>query len=308
MPLDLQTTKPSKRHRLRTSSLPSPQPGLMLNDQSSQPIKSTVPTSAPLFADSIPPKSSKDDPPSFSQVTLTIDPTWSLIRPVTQPLDRSIPLYAISTGLNEDQCRVTTIQRLYHKFSDSSGIPCKGDNVKSTALPVYDIRLGRTRCELKPLLESATYPDLVHAEKNTGHGIVAWDFDILVEKTDEDREANTKNELVRGKTTIITRHIYRAESIPGDEGLVEWTDRNDLIVAYGLQSKRKKNYKMRTQSEATFDNVEVVEWELWGERRLKRRGRRSSQDTGDESNSSTKFQIPTLKIVEPLERSMLEYV
>jgi hypothetical protein len=126
--------------------------------------------SSTFFDDSALPEYSIDqkdtDAPSFSQVVLTLDPTWSFIQPVTNPSNQAIPLYAISTDLNEDRSHITIIQRLYHKFSDTPSPSSKGARVKRTALPVYEIGPGRTECELKPLLESASYLELVHAERN----------------------------------------------------------------------------------------------------------------------------------------------
>jgi hypothetical protein len=114
--------------------------------------------SSTFFDDSALPDYSIDqkdtDAPSFSQVVLTLDPTWSFIEPVTNLSNQAIPLYAISTDLNEDRSHITTIQRLYHRFSDTPSPSSKGARVKRTALPVYEIGPGRTRCELKPLLES----------------------------------------------------------------------------------------------------------------------------------------------------------
>lgn len=69
--------------------------------------------STTFFDDSALPECSIDqkdtDAPSFSQVILTLDPTWSFIQPVTNPSNQAIPLYAISTDLNEDRSHITTI-------------------------------------------------------------------------------------------------------------------------------------------------------------------------------------------------------
>jgi hypothetical protein len=46
----------------------------------------------------------------------------------------------------------------------------------------------------------ATYLELVHAERNMERGAAKREIKVLIEKTGEDAEANTKNELVRGNT------------------------------------------------------------------------------------------------------------
>ena len=306
MPLEPKICEASKRHPSRTASLPLPPPC------QTHPINFASSASLTLFTDSVPPEYSKYqediDPPSFSQAVLTIDPTWSFIQPVTSPSDESIPLYAISTGLNEDRNHIRTIQRLYHKFSDSPGSSSKGAKAKSTALPVYDIGPGRTRCELKPLLESANYSGLVHAEKHKGHGVVMWEFNVLVERTQEDQEATTKNELVRGKTEIITRRVFLAQSKLGDEGAVEWIDEDDVVVAYGLQLGRKRRPNMRSKSEAVAEYVEVIDRSLVRERSPKEKGKSSKMTTESDDGSKLHMELPmpSLNVVKPLERNKME--
>lgn len=172
---------------------------------------------------------------------------------------------------------------------------------------MYDIGPGRTRCELKPLLESANYLEVVRAEKNTGHDAVTWEFNVLIERTEEDQEANTKNELVRGKTVIITKPIFRAQSKLGNERAVEWIDEHDVVIAYGLQLESKRKPNTRTKSEAAAEYVEVIDRYLVRQRSPKERGR-SSQTTTDRDNGSRLYielPLPSLNIVKPLERNKM---
>lgn len=258
----------------RSASLPLPQPCPSLHTPAHQHKHFRASASSTFFDDSVLPEYSIDqkdtDAPSFSQVVLTLDPTWSFIQPVTNPSNQAIPLYAISTDLNEDRSHITTIQRLYHKFSDTPSPSSKGARVKRTSLPVYEIGPGRTRCELKPLLESASYLELVHAERNMDRGAARWEIKVLIEKTGEDAEANTKNELVRGKTETITRRKYRTQSTLGDEGAIEWIDRNDEVVAYQLQLVKERKEEIRMKSEAAADLLEGLT-EALRERGVRRR-------------------------------------
>jgi hypothetical protein len=305
----------SQKHPSRTASLPLPLPCYPPETQPRQhkhPASSASPT---IFDESTPPEYTLEneiiEPPTFSQVILTLDPTRSLIQPITNPSEDAIPLYSISTKLDEGRRHVTTIQRLYHKPSDSPISSSKEAKIKTTPLPVYEIGPGRTRCELRSLLESASCLKLVHAERNITHSTLQWEFNIRTEKAGVDRNANTKNELVMGKTEKITRHMYRAQSVLGTEDAVEWVGRNNEVVAYEQQVAKRRKPKLRTKSEATAEYSETIDLRQMSER-SPRRGKRASagfsESYGEILLPTVLLPMPTLKIVKSLERNEMEYV
>ena len=89
-----------------------------------------------------------------------------------------------------------------------------------------------------------------------------------------DRETSTKNGLDKGKTEIFTRHIYRTQSVSGDEVAVEWMNENGEMVAYGQKVvKKKRETKVRTKSENSAQYSEGISLERRKERtRGKQRG------------------------------------
>jgi hypothetical protein len=173
---------------------------------------------------------------------------------------------------------------------------------------VYEIGPGRTRCELKPLRESASYLELVHVERNMERGAAMWEIKVLIEKSGEDAEANTKNELVRGKTETITRRKYRTQSTLGDEGAIEWIDRNDEVVAYQLQLVKERKEKIRMKSEAAADFAGGIDRSLKRERSPSKTRRVSQAITDGNGRRMLLLELPmpTLKIVKPLERNEME--
>jgi hypothetical protein len=118
-------------------------------------------TSATLFDASAPPdyeefpSESQDvaPPPSFSEVSLTLDPSGSFLQPLSSTSNSSsnnpVPLYSLSSSFFDRLAPIITINPLYHGIS--------GDRIKETALPVYEFQEFLFKFRLQPLLESASY-------------------------------------------------------------------------------------------------------------------------------------------------------
>lgn len=179
---------------------------------------------------------------------------------------------------------------------------------KSTALAVYAIGAGKSRCELRPLLESANYLNVIYAEKMNNNGDLTWEFKGLIERTSEDKDANTKNELVRGKTDIITKSIYRMKSTRGDKISTQWIDENEMIIAHGYGGKRTKITAAGRQSETSTAHVQPLDWSLATEKSMNRKGRSSQafDNVDDEEMITSGLLMPTLTVVKPLDGNKME--
>lgn len=66
---------------------------------------------------------------------------------------------------------------------------------------MYEIGPGRRRCELKPLCDLSRFG--TRRKKYRYEIFSCENLNIPAERTVEDKEASTKNELVRGKTGQI---------------------------------------------------------------------------------------------------------
>jgi hypothetical protein len=204
---------PEKKSQPRPAGLLPQHPPVSPNNNSPFQLKTYVgsTTSGTLFDDSAPPDYEEaqdgDQPPSFSEVSLTLNTAGNLVQPVStsSSSDRAVPLYSLSPSLFDREAAIITVDRLYHRMTENG--------IRETVLPVYGFHRFLFKYRIQPLITSARHFNWIHGEKYFRLSGPRWKFaGEVMEKGD-----------------YVEKQLF---SVERGKRCFEWIDAEGEVVAY----------------------------------------------------------------------------
>jgi hypothetical protein len=204
---------PEKKSQPRPAGLLPQHPPVSPNNNSPFQLKTYVgsTTSGTLFDDSAPPDYEEaqdgDQPPSFSEVSLTLNTAGNLVQPVSMgpPLNQAIPLYSLSPSLFDREAVIITVDRLYHRVTENG--------IRETVLPVYGFHRFLSKYRIQPLITSARHFNWIHGERYFRLSGPGWKF--------------------AGEVTVKGDYVEKQLfSVERGKGCFEWIDAEGEVVAY----------------------------------------------------------------------------